>query len=419
MNLRKLVAIQLMRGKRNAILSALGVSLGIASLLFFVAAGVGVSEWVRGKIVPVDLRQIEVVPPKVALGFLQGGRLDDAAVERLSELSGVQAVHRKMEVRIPAVSRYDGAFFGKRLRMGLEIVAEGVDGSLLGVDEEAWRAPKDGEALPVALSERLVEIYNRSFARARGLPHLGPQLLLGFEFPVDFGSSFVSEREERTVRRSARVVAFSERAMLQGITVPLEAAREINRRFGREAETYSSVVLEAERPDAVPALVEEVRRLGFEVDESERRLAERLGAGVAVVSGTLALLGLIILGLAAVNIALSLGAQVRSRSREIGVMRALGATPRAIAGLVLGEALVIGVVGTLTGIALALGAAHGVDAWLVAQLSELPFRPDSFFRFSPTLLLVAAGVGVGAAMLGALPPARRASRLDPSRVMME
>src|SRR5690606_19802767 len=99
-------------------------------------------------------------------------------------------------------------------------------------------------------------------------------------------------REERTVRRSARVVAFSERAMLQGITVPLEAAREINWRFGREAETYSSVVLEAERPDAVPTLVEEVRRLGFEVDESERRLAERLGAGVAVVSGTLALLGL-------------------------------------------------------------------------------------------------------------------------------
>ena len=55
-------------------------------------------------------------------------------VDRLKALPEVSEVYRKMNVRVPAVSRYDGAFFGSQIRMGLEILAVGVDPGLVRSD---------------------------------------------------------------------------------------------------------------------------------------------------------------------------------------------------------------------------------------------------------------------------------------------
>ena len=67
-------------------------------------------------------------------GLLGGGRIDADALERLRGLAGVQRVYPKMNVRVPSVTRYDGDFFGTHMRMGLEIIAVGVDPDLVKRD---------------------------------------------------------------------------------------------------------------------------------------------------------------------------------------------------------------------------------------------------------------------------------------------
>lgn len=419
----QLVRINLRRDRRGSILAAFGIALGVGALAFFVALGLGVGDVVRTRIFPADARLVEVVPPTISVNLFGGVRLDDAAVERLRAIPGVAEAHRKMQIRVPAISRYDGAFFGRRLRMGLEILGEGVDPGLVAADVFEGRAfadPGEDRPIPVLVSTRLLEIYNRSFAKNRGLPALQPGLLGGFQFPVTWGRSFVTASaaaREQVALDDLVLVGVSDRALLQGVTVPLETARRINRRFGEDAETYSAVVLVARTPDAVPAIGEAVRAMGFEIDDGERAMAERVGAGVAITTAALALLSLLVCALAAANIALALGAAIRNRAREIGILRAVGATARDVAALVIAEAAVLGVVGGAAGAAFALAAAAGVDAAAAAWLPDFPFKPESFFRFPPWLLGGAVLLGALAALAGAWPPARRAARLDPARAI--
>jgi hypothetical protein len=415
----QLIHLALRRDLRLALSSSFGVAVGVGSLVFFVALGLGVGALVREKVFPVDARLVEVVPPGFSLGLL-GARLDQAQVDRLAALPGVRRAARKLAVKAPAVSVYEGDFFGRPLRMGLEILAVGVDPELVKADVRLGdftdRGP--GEPIPALVAARLVGLYNGTFAPGRGLPQVSPQMLVGFTLPVEWNRSFVVSVPPGPVLRSrAQVVGLSDRAMLAGLTIPLEAARRLNRELRLETELYSGVVLEAEDASRVPALVAAVKALGLQVDDQERRLGENAGAAVALTTSALALLSVLICLLAAFNIAHALSASVRARERELGVMRAVGATPADVFQLVLGEALVLGVAGGLAGTGAAALAALGVDAVAIAALPALPFAAGTFFHFPGWLLAGGVALGALAAAGGALWPARRAAALDPARVL--
>ncbi len=88
--LGRLVRLSLARDLRGAFFSAFGVAIGVGSLVFFVALGIGVDRVIREKIFPLDSRLVDVVPSAVSLGsLLGGGKLDAATVERLEQLPEV------------------------------------------------------------------------------------------------------------------------------------------------------------------------------------------------------------------------------------------------------------------------------------------------------------------------------------------
>ncbi|XXF76554.1 FtsX-like permease family protein [Myxococcaceae bacterium GXIMD 01537] len=419
--LARLVRLSLARERRGAAFSAFGVAMGVGALVFFVGLGLGVGSVIREKVFPTDARLVDVVPPAVSLGALfGGGKLDAATVERLRALPGVETVYRKMNVRVPAVSRYEGEFFGSRLRMGMEVLAVGVDPGLVAGDVQLgeFKDPGPGQPLPAVLSTRLLEIYNKTFAPARKLPQLSPSLLVGFGFPVEFNRSYVAAAAPGpTTPAQAQVVGLSDRALLAGITVPLDAAVRLNRASGVDADTFTGVTLVAADPSAVPALVDAVKQMGLDIDDQERRLAENAGAAVTLTTSALALLSVLICLLAAVNIAHALSASVRARAKEIGVMQAVGASRADVRNIVLAEAGVVGLAGGVLGTAVALGLALGVDRLATRYLPNFPFKPGSFFAFPWPVVLGGVLLGLLAALAGAYFPSRRAAATDPARTL--
>ncbi|NVI97708.1 ABC transporter permease [Myxococcus sp. AM009] len=420
--LARLVRLSLARERKGAFFSAFGVAMGVGALVFFVGLGLGVGAVIREKIFPTDARLVDVVPPAVSLGsLLGGGKLDAPTVERLRELPGVEAAYRKMNVRVPAVTRYDGVFFGTRLRMGMEVLALGVEPALVQGDVQLgeFKDAGEGQPIPALVSTRLLELYNKTFAPARKLPQLSANMLVGFGFPVEFNRSYVAAASASgpTQPGQAQVVGASDRALLAGITIPLEAAVRLNRAFGVDAENYSGVTLVATDPSHVPVIVDAVKGMGLEIDDQERRMAENSGAAVALTTSALALLSLLICVLAAVNIAHALSASVRARAREIGVMQAVGASRADIRAIVLAEAAVVGLAGGAAGTTAALLLSLGVNRLAAGYLPNFPFKPDSFFSFPWPVVVGGVALGLVAALAGAYFPSRRAAATDPARTL--
>ncbi len=104
---------------------------------------------------------------------------------------------------------------------------------------------------------------------------------------------------------------------------------------------------------------------------------------------------------------------VYERIREIGTISAIGTPPRRILALFLSEGLLLGVVGTLIGIAISLGAIYALN------LSKITFSfgQQQGLLLAPTIgahdVITIAAMVIGVAIVASLQPAWKASRMDP------
>ncbi len=104
---------------------------------------------------------------------------------------------------------------------------------------------------------------------------------------------------------------------------------------------------------------------------------------------------------------------VLQRTREIGMLRALGATRGRITGSVLREAALLGTIGAVLGVGLGVGLAVALIA--LVRAADFPVGELVITWYAP---IVAVATGLLAAVLGALQPARRAGRTSPIRAVL-
>jgi hypothetical protein len=411
--------------RRGAVLDVAAACAGAAALVFFLALGLGVGEAAR-RMFPTEARLVEVVPAQVSLGgLLGGGKLDDEAARRLAALPGVEAAWPRLILKVPvaAPEAPPGMASAWPPGMTLQIPVVGIAPEMVQGDLEgrAFTDPgpgQPGNPIPVVLSRRLLEVYDKTIAPAWSLPRLPPGLSLrGLEAPVEIGRSIVPGKQEPKVYPARiRLVGLSDRVPMYMMAIPLETARRLEVEYGKDV-TYTQVTLLARRPDDVPAIAAAVRRMGFTVDEAERSAAERVGAIIAVTTGALVFLAVVMCVLAALAIARSLSASVRGRAKEIAVLQALGATPSDVHRVVLLEGGMIGLAGGVVGTLLAVALTFAADRVALQLLPDFPFRPDTFFAFPAWLPVLGVLVPALAAILGALAPAAAAARVEPARTL--
>ena len=466
-----LVLANLRRSRNHFLLASIGIVVGIATFAFFLSLGLGVRAVVLGKIFPLD--KIEVVPRnlEVDVGPLRMGLgkdvLDDAMVAKLEALPGVAAVYPKMKLTVGSIAYGGESLFGSDLRS--EIVADGIDPDLLSteinadgfefVDYEsperlAAEPPKpcttDDECgehmycgvppgttipsesaaepepkpeqvcrhfVPVVVSHHVVELYNGTLRRAHGFPQLNPEAVRGFTFDLIVGESMVAtSNEDRVVHDRGMFVGFSDKAIPLGITIPLGYVQRYNVEFGDQAaaQRYHSMILEIPVKDDVAAVAKGVDDLDLEVEDSG---AEEAALLIAVFMMVFGLVSAVIVGIAAVNIMHVFFMLVYERQREIGIMRAVGASRGDIGRVILGEAASLGTMAGTAGILLAVAAAAIFDHVSARYVPDFPYKPTTYFEFPWWLIVAALGFSISFCVLGALLPARRAAHMEPARVL--
>jgi lipoprotein-releasing system permease protein len=117
---------------------------------------------------------------------------------------------------------------------------------------------------------------------------------------------------------------------------------------------------------------------------------------------------------AALNIIATLILMVMEKTRDIGILMAIGATPQMINRIFFFQGALIGVIGTALGVALGLGWCWVANAFElikipvdIYQISHVPFR------MRPFDLAVIVGVTLLITFVSTLFPARRAAKIDP------
>jgi putative ABC transport system permease protein len=107
---------------------------------------------------------------------------------------------------------------------------------------------------------------------------------------------------------------------------------------------------------------------------------------------------------------------VAQRTREFGLLRTLGASRRQIMQAVIGEGLLLGVVGAVLGLFAGLGLAPALDQLFKAFGADLP---DSGTVLETRTIVVSLLVGIVITVIAGLPPALRATRVPPLAAMRE
>src|SRR5204863_700326 len=107
---------------------------------------------------------------------------------------------------------------------------------------------------------------------------------------------------------------------------------------------------------------------------------------------------------------------VAQRTRENGLMRALGASKRQVLGSVLLEAVVVGIIASVIGLAAGVAVAFGLKAMLAA----LGFgMPAGGIVFTARTALVAGLAGLAVTIVAAVSPARKAAKVAPVAAMQD
>jgi putative ABC transport system permease protein len=317
-----------------------------------------------------------------------------------------------------------------------EVYVAGKDGEYLNPCPEPDRYYCDASTrrcehrVPIVMSPTMIELYNGQFAKSHGLPVVDVDFvkwvtqrggLSAMRFSIGLGLTTIAGSNTAIKQRPRRVegvlVGISTKAMPIGMTMPIQYIQRWNQEFmGDEAaSTYSSIIVTLKDRTQIAVFSQWLQ------DELDLRLEDSLGEKFAtvlfVIRLVLILISLIIIGISAINIAHNFFMQVTERRRELGLLRAVGATQSDVRMVVLGEAMLIGLIGGLLGVLVGMGIAAGIDYASAHYLPRFPYKPSTWFNFKWWIWGGGLACAAGFAVLGGYLPARRASTMEPAQAL--
>lgn len=412
-------AIQSIREKKfRSILAALSIAIGTGSLIVFLGLSNGIQSATFEEIEKSSpLTQITVRPKTEDRGVIsyltrsEKGQLNKEVIQKISAISGVKDVYP--EIQFNNFSSLEVDIFGASLIT--DSMVFGVPKAFIEKDikkPELWDT--NSEPYPAIIPRKILDIYNLTVAGPQNLPALSEESLRGKELTLYPNySTFFPINNSTNEKVKLEIVGFSDKVNLIGATLPLEVVQELNNKFANEKnDKILELFVETESADQTATIAGEIEKLGYNTAYFQKNLKD-VEAKFTYLRSTLGIISLIILLTAAIAIINTFLANVAERRREIGLFRALGATKIHIKKLILFEAGIIGLIGSLAGLLISLVSSKIIDKIAIEQLASTTFKPDSIIQITPDLILFSILFGTLLSTLAAYIPAHQAAGINP------
>lgn len=121
--------------------------------------------------------------------------------------------------------------------------------------------------------------------------------------------------------------------------------------------------------------------------------------------------------IASIGITNTMIMSIYEQTKEIGILKAMGASNGQILGVFLIQSAVIGLLGGIVGLLVVVASMQIGNIFIVQQLKDIGFEVDTFFHFNliATLIIVAISIGIG--VLAGIYPALKAATLNPVKAL--
>ncbi|MCA9972028.1 MAG: ABC transporter permease, partial [Anaerolineales bacterium] len=425
-DLAALVLENLARRKGRVVLTAVGVIIGTAAVVLLVSLGVGLQQNAASQLGGIgDLTKIQVYPfygePDPNTGAPSSSTpLTDDTVAQLQALEGVAAV-------IPQDYLQSWGFLTVgRVQGGGQFIGVGTDDlTNLGVRAQAGSlaVARGGLVVGSAIPQSFFDPFAPP---ADGPPEpidlLDKQVTLTL---VKWASDGTEVR--KTIRtRVTGIIAETRDEPDWSVYLPLDELSGYNawvsgQPIDRSKVGYPQLVVRATSVETVLDVTEQISALGYQA-YTPQSFVQGINGFYTVLQIIFGGVGAIALLVAAIGIANTMTMAILERTREIGLMKAVGATNRHVLAVFLGESAGIGFLGGLGGVTLGWGLGQVANVFVLAYLAgqsvETGAPPPSVAVSTPLwlplfALLFATLVG----LLSGLYPALSAATLSPMRAL--
>lgn len=226
----------------------------------------------------------------------------------------------------------------------------------------------------------------------------------------------ITDQDPEGMRGSARGRVFVPLKLLQDLRVMLPSElRESTRSFSGKP-TYFTISVRVRNTSQVQEVQDAIKKMGFNTF-SILDATRSLRRFFAVLDLFLGIFGSLALAVASLGIVNTLVMAILERRREIGIMKAIGASDGDVKKLFFVEAGVMGFFGGVAGVLLGWTIGQiinwGTNIYLARQ--ELP--PETIWLVPWWLVAFAIAFAIGVSLLSGLYPAGRAARLDPVQAL--
>ncbi len=417
-DLVRIVLRNLNRIRTRTILTTLGVVIGVAAIVTLLSVALGFEESITGQLEGMgNVDQIMVRQPRFGPGMMRGGGsvaqserklLDDDAVEEIEDLEGVQTVIPSISVNgTIEVGRYimrstiTGIDPGKAEALEIEIE----DGRFLR------RYDKDVIVVGYSVDDEFME--KKTEKLVEDLKIMGKKAEIVVERTNEEG-----EEESKSFR--VKIVGIMEEQGTEGdyqVYMPLELAVEIKEWTTKESdivdeEGYDSLIVKATDSSVVTDLTEKITELGYQAF-SFREMLESMNQIFVILEIVLLGIGAIALIVAALGIVNTMLMSIMERTREIGIMKVIGASNADVTRIFLMEALSIGFLGGIGGLAIGYVASKVIDAVAGMYLLEEGAATQSIVVMPLWLVVFAIGFAMLVGLVSGVYPAGKAAGLSP------
>jgi putative ABC transport system permease protein len=442
-------------------LTTVGISVGVASLVAMLSLGIGLQQMATRRLVKSGLFDTIVVTSRRDLRNFnrneeQNGpapaespALDEPSRQKIEQLANVTEAfpdlrfitsftfetkpHLTMVAGIPASYRTNDAF-------------EGMQGNFFSSDtsdEAILQKTFAAELLGKAAKPGSDDVPVAELAK----PLLGKELTMRYAERMPSGESIVKsapapEGDAAPDTTSYSIVSRERKLKIVGVTdldpdsmrgpvrarvlLPLKLVESLHvvqptalrdtTQAGSKVPTYSTVTVRVKDPGKIQQVEDAVRKMGFNTF-SMLDATRSLRRFFAILDLFLGIFGSLALAVASIGIVNTLVMAILERRREIGIMKAIGASDGDVKKLFFAEAGVMGAFGGALGVALGWMIGRLINLGTNIYLKRQDLAPEQIW-FVPWWLVGSAIVfAIVVSLVSGLYPAARAAKLEPVQAL--